>query len=211
MRDAMMSITFRQAQPADRDVVLPLIYSSGPVQFEYVFTRPGKPARDFLRWTFVTGAGMFGYRNYTVAVVDHRPVGIGAFYGRQEGKTLEQQLAFQMIRFYGLLRAWPVVKRATQLDAMTAFPEQDMEYFAQLAVAETMQGQGIGTALLQHQIRLARAKGCRRCALDVAITNPRAQALYERLGFTVTHEHRWPHTDSAVRVPDMRRMELILD
>jgi ribosomal protein S18 acetylase RimI-like enzyme len=205
-----MSVTFRQAQAEDCDSVLPMIYSSGPAQLEYVFTQQVKTAHDFLRWVFATGQGMFGYRNYTVAVVDQRPVGIGAFYGRLEGKVLERQLGLQMLRFYGLFQVWPVIKRATQLEAIVPFPDRDMEYIAQLGVAEAMQGQGIGTALLRHQIALARQKGQQRCVLDVAITNPRAQALYERLGFRVTCEHTWPHHDSATAVPDMRRMELLL-
>jgi len=148
--------------------VLPLIYSSGPAQFEHLFTQPGKPAQDFLHWAFATGVGLFGYHIYTVAVVDLRPVAVGAAYGRRQAKALERQLTFQIILFYGLFSAWSVLKHTIELDALTPFPERDM----------------------QHQIMLARAKGYRRCALVVASTNPGAQALYERLGFTITQEHR---------------------
>ena len=73
-----------------------------------------------------------------------------------------------------------------------------------------MRGRGIGTALLTDQIEMARSKGFRRCALDVAVTNPRAQVLYERLGFRVVGERKWHITSSAVHVPDMRRMEMLL-
>lgn len=205
-----MTITFRPAQPQDCDVVLPLIYSSSPAQFEYLFTQPGKSAHQFLCWAFATGLGLFGYPLYTVALLAQRPVAIGAAYGRQEAKTFERQLALQILRFYGLRSGWSVYRHAIDLDALTPFPEPDMHYISQLGVAEAMQGQGIGTAWLQHQILLAREKGYRRCALDVASSNPRAQALYERLGFGVTQEHAWPYTASVIEMPNMRRMELRL-
>lgn len=203
-------ITFRPALPQDCASVLPLIYSSGPAQFEYLFTQPRKPAQLFLQSAFVSGVGLFGYRIHTVALIDERPVAIGGVYGRRDGKALERQMLIQIVRFYGLRSAWSVIRHAIDLDAMMPFPEPDMCYIAQLGVAEAMRGQGIGTAWVQHQIRLAQAKGYQRCALDVASTNPRAQALYERLGFRVTEERAWPHTASVIQMPNMRRMELRL-
>jgi len=44
----------------------------------------------------------------------------------------------------------------------------------------------------------------------VAITNPQAQKLYERLGFKVVKEYAWKYPTSRVEVPAERRMELIL-
>jgi ribosomal protein S18 acetylase RimI-like enzyme len=203
-------VTFRQARPDDLDLVLPFIYSSGPAEFDYVFTQHGKTTHDFLRWAFAVGDGSFGYRNYTVAVVDRRPVGIGAFCSGKEEKAADTRVGLQMLRFYGPIGAWPVIRRGRRLRSIMPFPDADTEFFSQLGVAETMQGQGIGTALLQHQIAEARDKGRRRCALDVASTNPRAQAFYERLGFSVTREHRWPYRNPTIKVPDQRRMELPL-
>jgi ribosomal protein S18 acetylase RimI-like enzyme len=44
----------------------------------------------------------------------------------------------------------------------------------------------------------------------VAVTNPRAQILYERLGFRVVEETRSHVASTAVKVPDVRRMEMFL-
>ena len=46
-------------------------------------------------------------------------------------------------------------------------------------------GQGVGTALLEAVTREAAARGLQRVQLDVIDTNPRARALYERVGFKV--------------------------
>jgi ribosomal protein S18 acetylase RimI-like enzyme len=44
----------------------------------------------------------------------------------------------------------------------------------------------VATALLAEADRLAGEAGLRTVALDTAVTNPAAKALYERCGFSVT-------------------------
>jgi ribosomal protein S18 acetylase RimI-like enzyme len=51
-------------------------------------------------------------------------------------------------------------------------------------VDETARGMGVGTALLNAIMDEARKRNCREVQLDVIDTNPRARALYERVGFT---------------------------
>ena len=71
------------------------------------------------------------------------------------------------------------------------------------------QGLGVGTALLRELIERTRKMGVRKCMLDVATTNPRAQNLYERLRFNVVQDNKWNYPDSKIHVPGQRRMELI--
>ena len=53
----------------------------------------------------------------------------------------------------------------------------------QLAVYEALQSCGIGTILVQAAEQRIRARGLRRAELGVEECNPRARALYERLGY----------------------------
>jgi ribosomal protein S18 acetylase RimI-like enzyme len=53
----------------------------------------------------------------------------------------------------------------------------------QLAVHEVLQSCGIGTILIQAAERRIRARGLHRAELGVEECNPRARALYERLGY----------------------------
>jgi ribosomal protein S18 acetylase RimI-like enzyme len=53
----------------------------------------------------------------------------------------------------------------------------------QVVVHDDLQGLGIGTRLLEVAEARMRARGCRVAALSVEIDNPRARALYERLGY----------------------------
>lgn len=54
-----------------------------------------------------------------------------------------------------------------------------------VAVAGSIRGKGIGTQLIEHVCRLAKSSGYRGLVLEVVDTNPQAQKLYERLGFTI--------------------------
>ncbi|MEL6482664.1 MAG: GNAT family N-acetyltransferase [Pseudomonadota bacterium] len=52
-----------------------------------------------------------------------------------------------------------------------------------IAVAEAARGQGVGTALMAAVADEARSRRMKLIRLDVIDSNPRARALYERLGF----------------------------
>jgi GNAT superfamily N-acetyltransferase len=51
----------------------------------------------------------------------------------------------------------------------------------------SLRGQGIGTALMERAIELARAKGCVLMQLTTHKTRTDAHRFYERLGFTTAH------------------------
>lgn len=58
----------------------------------------------------------------------------------------------------------------------------------QLNVREDLRSQGIGTALVNALENCAKNRGFKQVALSVENNNPRAQQLYERLGYVVTGE-----------------------
>ncbi|MBV6700462.1 GNAT family N-acetyltransferase [Kitasatospora aureofaciens] len=75
-----------------------------------------------------------------------------------------------------------------------------------LDVAEPLRGRGIGTALIRHAERLAVRRGVRRIGLGVDEEgNPRAAALYARLGYrpVVRYIDRWSYVDDRGEVHDV--------
>jgi ribosomal protein S18 acetylase RimI-like enzyme len=72
-------------------------------------------------------------------------------------------------------------------------PREDEIYVDGIAVSPAARGRGIGTRLLAEITDIARRHGKRYVRLDVIDTNPRAQQLYERIGFRVTgvQSFRW--------------------
>lgn len=53
-----------------------------------------------------------------------------------------------------------------------------------LGVSPRVQGQGVGKAMVQQAITLARQQGCKSMRLDVIDTNPDAGSFYAKLGFS---------------------------
>jgi ribosomal protein S18 acetylase RimI-like enzyme len=69
--------------------------------------------------------------------------------------------------------------------------------FWQFATHPRLQGMGLGTRLLVEGERRIRRRGWRWAVLGVDDDNPRARALYERLGYAAWQRERasWQHED----------------
>lgn len=200
-----MQVTFRPARPEDVDTAVPLIYSSGPAAFDHIFTRDGLTACDFLRRTFVDGRGEFGYRNHVVAVADGEVVAVGATFTGRMARGFMPPMAWQIISHYGL-GSPGVIRSGLQAEHVIQPPKGDMAILAHLGVAPQRYGQGIGSQLVQYLIGQAQQWGSHTAALDVAITNPRAEALYARLGFVVTGERVSTLVNRFGKIVSHRRM-----
>jgi ribosomal protein S18 acetylase RimI-like enzyme len=69
------------------------------------------------------------------------------------------------------------------------------------AVIPNLQGLGIGTSLVHEAESRARERGLAVLEIDAGKDNPRARALYERLGYTVVGERQedWTYVDEHGR------------
>jgi ribosomal protein S18 acetylase RimI-like enzyme len=207
-----VQVRFRPAGPEDASAAVPLIYSSGPAAFDYVFaTRDGGDAQAFLRYCFVDGAGEFGWRNHWVGVSGDHVVAVGAGYGADTKWPFTLAAARQILSHYGLGRGAEVISRGLRVESVIRPPDGDMHYLAHLAVAPELRGRGIGGALIDQLMGAARAAGRHRVTLDVATTNPRAEALYRRAGFQVVGERKSRLGNAQGQVADHRRMERMID
>lgn len=212
LAESGLQVQFRRAAPEDADAAVPLIYSSGPAAFDYVFvTREGGQASSFLRRCFVDGAGEFGWRNHWVGLLDERVVAVGAAYGADTQWPFMLSAVRQILGHYGLGQGAGVMWRGLRVESVIRPPAGDMHYLAHLAVAPELRGRGLGRALIEHLMGLAREAGRRRITLDVAASNPRAEALYQRSGFKVMSERKSQLANEHGRVPDHRRMERVVE
>ncbi len=204
-------VLFRAAEAVDAEAAVPLIYSSGPAAFDYVFShdRPGR-ALAFLRFAFSDGAGEFGWRNHVVAVADGGIVAAGAAWDGRLTLRFTIAAAAQILRFYGPVRAAGVILRGLRVEQVIRPPKADEYYVAHLGVREELRGRGIGARLTRHLLASADPGRHRAATLDVAATNPRAEALYARLGFQVEALRRSPLKSRYHAVADHRRMRLPL-
>ncbi len=207
-----MEVAIRPAGPDDASGLAPLVYSSGPAAFDYVFadSRRG-PALGFLEYSLAQATGEFGYGVHTVAVVREEGVstvvGGGACFDGNRARGFLLPAVRQIFGFYGIRRGLSVIRRGLAIERLFPPPKGTMHYIGHLGVSRDWRGRGLGTQLLERFFEVADEATGAVCALDVSVENPRAQALYERLGFEVTVERPSRLRRGEIRVPSHRRME----
>lgn len=197
-----MDIHFRAATPKDVDAAVPLIFSSGPGAFNYIFSPKPNQALEFLRYTFQDGAGELGYKNHIVGEFDGKVVAVGAAFDGDTTLNFFLAAGRQIASFYGLA-APLVIRHGLQVESIIQPPKGHLHYIAHLGVDPALQSKGIGAKLVEHLMEVGRKENKTQAALDVSVLNPRAQALYERLGFQQTR-----HRPSTLKgVPAHNRLE----
>ena len=203
-----MSLNFRPASADDADAAIPLIHSSGPEQFDYVFCASGAgQAQQFLRYAFVSGRGRFGWRNHTVACIDGHVAGIGTAYGADTNRRFFFEDGLLILRHYGL-RAFAVMFRGLRAEHIIRPPARGEWMVAHLAMAPAQRGTGIGARMVHYLLDRGARAGETAAVLDVSVENSRAEALYQRLGFKLVIERVSTMKNSYGRVMSHRRMAL---
>ena len=200
-------LTFRAAAPADVAAAVPLIYSSGPAAFDYVFDiGRSRSAQDFLRFAYLVGGGEFGWRAHRVAELGGRVAAAGAAFDGRAVLRFTIANALQILRFFGPIRAWGVLVRGLRVEAIIRPPRAQEYYICHVGVREELRGHGIGTRFMRKLLQGIETGRHRCAALDVAVTNPRARSLYQNLGFVIDAKRTSSLQNRRSRVPDHYRM-----
>ncbi len=206
-----MDTEIRAARPEDVAAAVPLIYSSGPATFDYVFShRTRTDAEGFLGRTFVQTTGQFSYGHHYVAVFDGNVIATGTGYSSGDMPGFTFAAMRDIFSCYGIATGLGVMRRGLQAERIVRPPKSNLHYIAHIGVAPEFRGRGIGARLLNFLLEQGRARGRRVAGLDVSVENPRAQALYERLGFRVVKEEISSYGNDTAQIPNHRRMELSL-
>jgi len=204
-----MSAEFRPARAEDTEMAVPLIYSSGPEAFNYVFGPSGDGgAIAYLLAAFRDGAGEFGYRNHIVGVRDGQIVAAGGGWTGATGLPFMLAAVRQFVMQFGVVKAASTIARGLATENVMPPPAKAEFYIGHLGVSEAMRGRGVGGVMLDYLLARGRESGVPTAVLDVAMTNPRAEALYFRNGFRVTKESHTKLENQFGKVPDHRRMAL---
>jgi ribosomal protein S18 acetylase RimI-like enzyme len=206
----LRNLFFRPAAAADAEVVVPLIYSSASAAFDFLFAVPGRGSpRKFLHRAFVDGTGQFGFRNHVVGVEDGVVVAVGAAWSGASRFAFILAGVRQIVACYrGIGAVLGVVERVARTEEVIVPPAQGELYIGHLGVCPERRNGGIGAALITRLIAQHRHRTIGKAVLDVAVSNPRGQQLYERLGFAVTAERRSRLANAQGAVVDHRRMEM---
>ena len=203
-------IEIRQAKKSDTGDITALINSSGPELYDFIYKTADKSPMDYIRYEYLSGRGFCGFNNVTVAVQNGSVVATGCFYDGKAYQKLLLGTLFNMFLFYGIVKIWKVLERAGQAGQTMEKPKPDELYLSNFGVSSALRGTGIGSLMLDSQIDSAKKSGYSIFSLDVAETNPRAEALYARKGLTVVRNKKFKGRRSGFEVPDAKKMELVL-
>ncbi|MEM8607553.1 MAG: GNAT family N-acetyltransferase [Myxococcota bacterium] len=198
-----MELTFRTARASDecRD----LLYSSAPELYDYMYRRGPIRAQDYIAHEFRAERGFIAHPIHTVALHRGEVAAVGAFYTWDDYPAMQRGSAYEILRFYGFTGTPSVLRAASHSGSVINRPRPGCVYIANLGVRSDLRGRGVGSALVEHETDKARRAGYETMTLDVADNNPRAEALYTRLGFEFQKQKCF-RGSKGNRVPDARFM-----
>lgn len=205
----MEKIELRKSQKSEVAIAVPLIYSSGPPSFEYVFKNDQVSAVNFLEHAFVRAGGEFSYDNHYSLYLNDKMVGIGSVFDAKQASAFTLYDGKNILRFYKL-KSLGVIRRGLQVEGLIKLPTKKEIVLAHLGIHSDWQGKGLGTKLIDALMEKADKDSESRFVLDVSEENPRAKALYDRLGFVVTKKNDSTLKNKYSYVANHFRMERIL-
>ena len=206
-RPVNQQLVIRAAAKDDQGKIAELMYSSGADLYDYIYKAQNSDPLDYIRWEFGTSRGLCTHKLLTVAVQDDTVVGTGTFYDGADFQKMSTGASLNLLRFYGL-KTIPRAIRAMDSTKLMKAPKRDELYLANFGVSPNLRGTGIGSKILKHKIAEARQQGYRLMSLDVSTQNPKAEALYQRLGFAVTQTKSMQGRDGKQYA--CKKMELFL-
>lgn len=115
-----------------------------------------------------------------VAIHENKLVGLVGMQTTKQGFIEPDFKAMQKV--YGFWGAWI---RLAKLALLHHKAKGDELYIDGIVVADEMRGRGVGSKLFEQVVEHAKKENLEYITLEVIDTNPKAKALYERLGFKV--------------------------
>lgn len=203
----MKSHSLKQTIPKNVNQAVPLIYASGPDAFEYVFKNDQVSAQDFLKHAFVKKGGEFSFDNHYALFDGEELVGIGAVFNKQKAASFTFKDALNIIGFYGF-GFFARAINGLKVETMIKLPKKNEITLGHLGIKPALRGKGYGTILIKELMKVANPQKDDYFVLDVSEENPKAKALYERLGFNVTKKYTSNLKNKYSYVPNHFRMEL---
>jgi ribosomal protein S18 acetylase RimI-like enzyme len=200
----------RKASKSDKGNIAELIYSAGPELYGFIYKTDKKTAIEYIQYEFNSGQGFCGYNNVTVAVKDGIVVGTGCFYDGVLNGKLMLGTTKNMFRFYGPIKIWKVLFRTRHIGSVMTTPKKNELYLSNFGVSAKCRSTGVGSAMLGDKINSAKKGHYKIFSLDVADTNPRAEALYKKHGLEIVKTKKFTGKREGIEVPLVKKMELLV-
>ncbi|MCW7491903.1 GNAT family N-acetyltransferase [Leptospira sp. 2 VSF19] len=176
------NLTIRAAKPTDVETIVPLIYSSGPKAWTFVFAEGKKTPLNFLTLSYVKRGNTVSYTNHYVAELNGKVVGSILSYTQPSFLTLTAGTALRILSVYKW-KAPKVMARGLKTETIIQPPKSGCLYLGHIAVSETERNKGIAKKMIEYMI--TNNKKHKTISLDVSAENKPAISLYQNLGFEI--------------------------
>jgi ribosomal protein S18 acetylase RimI-like enzyme len=165
-------VNIRKATHTDAsEIAVLLLLAMEDIIYHFIGSKDYVKARNFVFRFVQMKDNQYSYQNCWVADIDNRVVAALNIYDGTDLAKLRQPVLDYIREYY-------------QADFEPEDETQAGEYYIDsLGVSEDVQGQGIGTQLLQHIIDLDAIQEGQVLGLLVDEENPTAKKLYVKLGF----------------------------
>lgn len=190
-------LTIRPARATDAAACAPLVFASGEHEFQFFLGVPAEQCTAFLEHAFALSGGRFSWRRHEVAVdASGEIVAVLAAHDGRRIAADDPHVVWTLLRYFGLLRAVPMLLRGLVLETELPKPKRGQTLLAHCATRAELRGSGLFSMLFEQVQRGASAteRGLAPCereiVLDVLVSNRRAAALYQRLGFVALQRRR---------------------
>jgi ribosomal protein S18 acetylase RimI-like enzyme len=200
-------LSIRSACDTDESWAADLIFSAGPGLFNYVFAMKADGAKAVLREAFAAPSNAFSYEYTHVLEVDDRPAGLLLGYPGHIKRQAEEHIQGLMAHIIPLSRVPRILVNLADLSRIKQDVEPNSFYILSVCMLPEFQNLGLGTALMRDTEYLAREMKCDRLCLDVTYNNPRAKALFTRLGYEVLCSKTSHRFEQMTDAQGIHRME----
>ncbi|MCT8333803.1 GNAT family N-acetyltransferase [Leptospira sp. 85282-16] len=176
------NLIIRKANPDDVETIVPLIYSSGPKAWNFVFGEGKKTPYDFLNSSYRIRGNTVSYTNHYVAETNGKVVGSILSYTQPSFLVLTAGTALRILSVYKW-NAPKVMARGLKTESIIQPPKSGCLYLGHIAVLETERNKGIAKQMIEFMI--SNNQKYKTISLDVSAENKPAIALYQKLGFVI--------------------------
>lgn len=201
MKSELDGISFRRACPEDVRDIAALIYESSPELNDFMFRLPTKNPVEFIERDYLRGGGVYGYRNQFVVVSGGEITATMTCYRGGQAVPLFLNTLVSAFKFFSFFEFIKVVFRLIQISDKFSSPKWDAVFLANGCVRKSERNKGIFPHLMTFSAQICRNANTKFIEFDVSKNNPRAQQLWERLGYKVINE-----STSSARISAFRRM-----
>lgn len=185
-RQTVINIHVEQGVPESHREVAAALYADVFAEKYRALIGEGEQARRIIAQCIVLSQAFAAFDG-------ERLVGVAGFH-RESAHFLRLRLAVLVQEFGTMAGFWRFFLYLCQRKRV---PRRDL-LMDGLVVAADYRSKGVGSLLIQRLVEYGRRLGFTGLRLSVVDTNPRAQMLYERLGFRVLQTRQYHHLEGWI-------------